>query len=134
MEVAEYRPPQLALEPIFSSEKVFSLNNKGITELTENDINGHQSEKVLDLSDNQIRYLPEFLKDYSFEQIIVSRNHDVLTQHLTDKFPQWIIDKNIVIIAHGMGIDTLPKGVPADLLKCEVEFTSQKYDRGLEVQ
>lgn len=117
MKVTGYRPPQLASEPTFSSEEVFSLKSLGMEELTENDINGHQGETVLDLSDNQIRYLPEFLKSYPFKTIIVSRNHHVLAQHLIFNFPKWILDKNIVIVAHGMGMTKLPNGVTSKTLK-----------------
>lgn len=87
---------------------VFSLSQKAITTLEPSHLSEYQGEETLDLSGNDIRFLPDFLADLNFKTLIISNNHRYLAQHLIFKCPSWLKDSEINIEAYGIGLVSTP--------------------------
>lgn len=87
---------------------VFSLSQKGIETLEQTHLSEYQGEETLDLSGNDIRFLPDFLANLGFKTLNVSNNHRFLSQHLMFKCPSWLKDSEINVVAFGIGLVSTP--------------------------
>lgn len=106
-------------------DKVFNLSGKGISKLEEVFFSSYDGEEILDLSNNTIVFLPEWLKKYCKKKLIISNNGTAVRGL---NIPGWAAGvPGIIIVAYGLKIKYLPKRFFDYQIKCEIDFTSEDY-------
>ena len=100
-------------------------NDQKITLLEEEHLRDYQDQKILDLSNQLMRGLPDWLgkwlKDHpTVEQINVSSNHRFLGVFLFSNYPSWLKENSkIQLIAHNIGLKSVPRGISPERCICE---------------